>query len=206
MEISSANIGGNIVTVIASPVLKLQAAWLLDVLRNTFDQGAKIDDGSRLQIGWSVLTLRKQADGSLTVCEPDFARNPFQDEIKSVDVTLQVLGGQNRFAARVGVVPVMTSFQDKIVIAKGALDAISLYMERRAPSPEKGDSGWYIGGRDRSQGTKELEAIYAFQLLKLRPELVETLVLPPGYMAFIEGREISSILNANNEPVSLKPV
>lgn len=200
MATNIAKIAGNTVVVTASPTLSAQAEWLLSLIERMHSRGMAIGDGVRFQLGWSILTFRKQIDETLVVCEPDFLRNPFEDELSSVDVTLKVQAKQNEFAEKIGATPVQISFQDKVVVAKGALDDSMLYMERSVPSPEKGDSGWYIGKREKGSAAPELEAIYAFQLLKIRPVLVDALTLPAGYIVFVDGGEIERILDPNSKP------
>ena len=133
--------------------------------------------------------------------EPDFSRNPFKDELASVNTTLEIVAKQNAFAERFGLAPVAISFQDKILISRGVLDEASFYMERSAPSPENCDSGWYFGAKGVDMESPVLEAVYAYKILQTRPELVDALILPAGYIALVNQQKITSILNERNEPV-----
>ncbi len=173
-----------------------QGRWLLGVIESMHHRGMKIEDGVRFRLGWSTLIFRKQTDGRLLVCEPDFMGNPFEDEVDTLDATLDIQSRQNAKVIEVGVAPMAISFQDKIIVSKGALDLPSLYMERKAPVPEKHDSGWYIGERDfgRTKPASELEAIFAYQLLRYRPHLLDMLTLPSGYLVFVNGDEIERVI------------
>lgn len=79
----------------------------------------------------------------------------------------------------------MILFQDKIVCTKGVLLLDNIYLER-SKEYEKGDSGWYIGPVDESIATNELEAYYAYQLLKIRPSIIKTIALPNDYMDVLD--------------------
>ncbi|MBC3907878.1 immunity protein Imm33 domain-containing protein [Undibacterium umbellatum] len=199
--INSAKIGGTLIKVACESELDLQAKWLLGVLEQMYQRGVKFDDGTRIQIGWSILSLIKQDDGSFMVCEPDFDRNPFEDIRNSVDVSLNVIAKQNKFTSGIGAKQVPIAFQNKVIMAKGVLDESSFYLERIAPDLEKNDSGWYIGKTNLNEEKDELSAIYAFQLLQLRPELIDVLTLPEGYMVFVDGLTVSCVTNPNDEVV-----
>jgi len=201
MEMHTTIVSGVTIIINSSPSLSAHANWLSGVIETMYRRGVIIREGVRFQLGWSILSLRSQADGALVVCEPDYFGNPFQDELRSVDVTLEAQARQNEFARTLGVTPVVTSFQDKIVVAKGVLNDATLYMERGIPCPEKNDSGWYIGKRGQDNDPPELEAIYAFQLLRERPHLFEALILPAGYVVFANEQGIEKILDSENKSV-----
>jgi len=168
MVIRSLNIGGQTVVVNCEDGLQKQAEWLLDVLVRMHGSGHLIEEGERVQIGGSFLSFRRQSSGDLAVCEPDFEKNPFQEETTDVSCTLRVLASQFELAHRVAVVPVVTTFQDKIVMDQGCLQFDDLYMHRGEPNAEANDSGWFIGRQGVRKSPPELEAIYAFQLLLQR--------------------------------------
>lgn len=201
MEMHITHIAGKKIVVNASQGLKPQARWLLVVIEKSHRNGFVIKDGSRLQIGWSFLTFRRQADESFIVCEPNYFKNPFQDELRSVDLTLEVQARQVDFVTKYGIDPQITSFQDKIIFAEGALSVAQIYMERSSPNAEKHDSGWYIRPRAKSEVQPKLEAIYAFQLLTFRPELFDILILPTGFAAFVNENGVEEILDAQNNSI-----
>jgi hypothetical protein len=201
METHTTIVAGVAIIINSSPNLTAQANWLCGVVEAMHRRGAIIQENVRFQLGWSVLSFRSQGDGALVVCEPDYFGNPFQDELRSVDVTLEVQSRQNEFAARLGVTPVLISFQDKIVVAKGVLNDSMLYMERGTPCPEKNDSGWYIGKQGQDNGSPELEGIYAFQLLREQPHLFNALILPAGYVVFANEHGIERIFDSENKLV-----
>lgn len=201
MEMHVIHIAEKKIIVNASQGLKSQAKWLLSVIEKSHRNGFVIEDGSRLQIGWSFLTFRRQADACFIVCEPNYFKNPFQDELGSVDLTLEVQARQVDFVTKYDIDPQITSFQDKIILAEGALHAAEIYMERSSPSVEKHDSGWYIRARIKSEVQPKLEAIYAFQLLTFRPELFDILILPTGFAAFVNENGVEEILDSENKSI-----
>ncbi|EOO17047.1 hypothetical protein IGA_03228 [Bacillus cereus HuA3-9] len=86
----------------------------------------------------------------------------------------------------------MIKFSDKIVTAKNVLQLDEVYLQR-ASDCEKGDSGWYIGSVEETED--ELEAFYAYQLLKIRPSIIQVLALPYEYLVVFEKGKIKAILD-----------
>lgn len=200
MENKTAKIGDNTVVVRCSTALVIQAEWLLGLLHRLWVQGVPIDAGKKIQLGWSILSFRQESPGLLVVCEPDFSRNPFLDTRDDVSCTLSVQQAQNTFAKQIQVEILPVSFQDKVVIAKGSLSTSHIYLERNA-DPKKGDSGWYIGPCEPTSSPPDLEAVYVYELLQLRPSVLQCLGLPPGYLVVFQDEEIETVLNADNKNV-----
>ena len=71
---------------------------------------------------------------------------------------------------------------------------------QRTGDVEKGDSGWYIGPVEDNDNP-ELYALYAYQLLKIKPEIIQVLALPYDFMVVFEGNEIKAVLNENDVDV-----
>lgn len=181
--------------------LSEQAKWLAELIVDMSRKGVSIEGGVKIQFGWSFLIFRNFDDNQLILCEPDFSRNPFSEEKNSIDSTLEVQALQNSFAKRCGVDPIATLFQDKIILVKGCLNKEKLFMERIEPDLEKGDSGWFINTFEDDSENIEYEAIYVFQLLKLRPELMSVLMLPPGFIVLVDRNTIEKVINEKNEVV-----
>ncbi|ADI91577.1 immunity protein Imm33 domain-containing protein [Acinetobacter oleivorans] len=181
--------------------LSEQAKWLVELIVDMSRKGVSIEDGVKIQFGWSFLIFRNFDDNQLILCEPDFSRNPFSEEKNSIDFTLEVQALQNSFAKHCGVDPIATLFQDKIILVKGCLDKEKLFMERIEPDLEKGDSGWFINTLEDDSEDIEYEAIYAFQLLYLRPEIMSVLILPPEFIVLVDKNTIEKVINEKNEVV-----
>lgn len=186
------------VTVECSDALGLQAEWLLSTVAKL--AGRKpLHDGSTIDVGWAVLSIMKR-DHELVLCEPDFGGDPFHSQHPDVTVTLMVLSQQKDVLDRVGLEGVPTRWSDKVVLAKGCLSTKELYLERKADVPA-GDSGWYIGLTDEEKPAAEYEARYAYQLLQERPELMQALALPHGYLLVFKGSKIDAVLDKSNQDV-----
>jgi hypothetical protein len=191
MDTNVAEIGGVRLVIRALPEFKRQVEWLFRMIQNAHSDGLQLGEGVRLQAGWSVLTLRKQPDDSLLVCEPDFLGNPFVDESDSVRWSFEIPLRQNAFASHVEAGQRAISFQDKIVMQKNVFNAASLVFTRSEPRP--GDSGWFIAARAKYANGAELEAIYAYQLIALKPAVLDAMTLPEGYMVMVEGEKIAAV-------------
>lgn len=182
--------------------LREQVEWLESLIIELNKQGTLIEDGVKIQFGWSFLIFREYEYNKLIVCEPDFSKNPFIDEKRSIDFTIEIQAVQNSFAQRCGIEPVFTLFQDKIILAKGCLNEEKLFMERINPDSEYGDSGWFINAVENNNENPELEAIYVYQLLSLKPELLPVLILPPGFIVLINNKIVEKVINQNNEVIA----
>ncbi|MBG1241065.1 immunity protein Imm33 domain-containing protein [Nostoc sp. NZL] len=183
--------------------LEHQAQALLDKLAEINQQKSNLKDGTKVEFGWSILTLRGNED-ELVVCEPYFSDDPFQNYLPVVDDTLRVITEQIELLNRVGVEGVNPSFQDKVVIAKGSLQANHIYLERKSPEANTHNSGWYIGEvtQDKPEQTDDnFEAVYVYQLLNQRPALMPILALPPGYLVIVNEDIIEAIFNKDNQNI-----
>ncbi|HEX5081243.1 MAG TPA: hypothetical protein VFY40_04295 [Blastocatellia bacterium] len=178
--------------------LEEQAIGLLTKLDELNKVGPAIQDGTTIMFGWSLLTLRGDVD-ELVICEPDFERDPFHDSLPQVEHTLRILIQQVALLKLIGAEGLEARFQDKVVIAKGALGTERIYLDRTATDADS-DSGWFIGeveGRKSKYTVEELEAIYVYQIFQIRRALMKVLALPPGYMVVFRGDNIEAIFDAD---------
>lgn len=196
---TSAVMGVKRVTLKCAQRVALQAQWVLDLLRKLELESEIFKDGARIELGWVILTV-SGTSGEFTLLGPDFERDPFRDTTDDLTVCLEVQAKQNDVLRRMGIEGEAASFQDKVVIAKGALHLERVFLERTA-DVEKGDSGWYIGPAVNTEEQPPLEAIYVFELLKHRPDLLQVLALPPGYLVVFDRDKIESVLNGDDVDV-----
>jgi hypothetical protein len=178
--------------------LTAQAIWLSTVVENVGGKRTNLVAGATFQIGWSVLKLLKTTEG-LMLCEPDFDNDPFHNFREDVSSTLDILHAQQNLVSKVGCSPVDIRFDDKVVMFKGCLEESGIYGERSQPT--KGDSGWYFGPtREHDTPTaKDLEAIWAYELMHKGLHLLSAMCLPANWMVVWEGQEIVGIADPNNE-------
>jgi hypothetical protein len=140
--------------------------------------------------------------GRFVLLEPDFSDDPFHKVREDITCTLSVQAEQNDFNLRVGIEPLATSFQDKVVYSESCLAGQRIYLERRSPRPT--DSGWFIGRNgpeDPSEKRDRLAACYAYELLTLRPEVMKVLQLPAGHLVVFDGPDIRAVLTPEDETV-----
>lgn len=173
--------------------LQHQAGWLLQTIKNLSDHGKPLVDGTTIQIGWSVLTLQQNSEG-LLVLEPDFLNDPFTQLNSDVNNTLIILAQQRDLLRQLDIEGQPSLFSTKVVMAKDSLKLERIYMERTATSSPE-DSGWYIGPVEDSSGEDEYEAIYLYELLHHRPELMKVTALPVGYLVVFDGDHLEAVVN-----------
>jgi hypothetical protein len=112
---------------------------------------------------------------------------------------------QNKLIKKLGITPLYSELNDKIVIKKGVFDVENIYMARTT-EPLDGDSGWYIGDVNIPKNfdpndKNNFEAIYVVDLLTLRQSLAKYTMLPVGYMVIVNGDELVSICDEKNKQV-----
>lgn len=181
--------------------LEKEAIWLLSYFEEMARNGVSFHNGMKVGLGWSILELRNDSEEIFSVYEPDFSANPFVDVRPDVSVTLQVQASQVALVNHFKLSPVDVSFQDKIIFAKGSMEARKIYLERTAPRPEKGDSGWFVGFVEGDNSPANLQAGFVYQLLSLRPMLLQFLLLPPGLMVVLDEDRVEVILDKEGNPL-----
>ena len=181
--------------------LSLQVKWLLETIKNIYLQKGALNDGEKIEIGWSLLTV-KEKNSNLFLLEPDYSKNPFEDLRNDVTATLMVLAQQNEILKIVKVEGRAANFHEKIVCEKDCLLNPKIYLEHSRDVSEN-DSGWYAGNIESAPGEKLYESFFVYQLLKIRPEILQVLVLPERYLVTFDGSNIDSIVNEKDEQLSL---
>jgi hypothetical protein len=128
-------------------------ARAVEVIQRAASAGLKLQDGTRIQMGWSVLTIKAQ-EGALRVYEPDFDRDPFEDLKPGVQTTLRVPAGQVLVLGMIEETGVDARFDQSVVVHQDALDQEHIFLRRDVSSAPQ-DSGWLIA--DVSQAGEVLE-------------------------------------------------
>ncbi len=170
-----------------------------DVL-STFERIARSEGGLRpglrLRFGWSRLVLQPHDNDALIVCEPDFGGDPLRDVRPRVDTTLSVLADQTRLLRRAGMTPHDSTFEQAVVVARGALSAPALHLFRSEPSDD-GDSGWSVGAADapESSSPEDFESVRVYLFLQMRRVILSALMLPVGTAVVIDGDEVTMVLD-----------
>ncbi|RFM27037.1 immunity protein Imm33 domain-containing protein [Deminuibacter soli] len=192
-------IGSWVVVADCGEALSPQAESLLDAIEQLDAAGPPVQNGTTIQFGWSLLTLR-DFNGELHVCEPYFAGDPFTSVMPFVDNTLQVLKGQAALLEQLGVSPVDIRFSDKIGVAKGCLQQDHIYLVREEPVDAE-DSGWYIGlyGEPKDRPMSEIDLLSIYEVFNQRYALLDVMTLPPGFRVSFTGDVIEAVMDGNGE-------
>lgn len=189
-------IGGREVTLECSDRFEPAAQNVLETLEKLDARGPALHDGSRVQFGWSVLTLMTDGDG-LRVHEPDFDGDPLGEVRPNLDTSLDVLVQQVKVLSGSGLPGEDVSFSDAVFIQGRALEAPNVFLTRQGPASD-GDSGWYVGNLDDmdNAGGAKPEAVRVYELLGRRPCLLKVLTLPPSYAVTVQGDTITGVMDA----------
>jgi len=184
---------------------EVQAEYLLRQLALQQEEGAVLEPGYRLPLGWATLGLRAKGEERI-VCAPDFSRNPFDDLQDDLTVALRVFVNQQETARRASLKkPMPVLYTDEVVLAQGCLTHRLIVMERR-DFPSRGFTGWHILPGDpadlrRVEEKKKWERTPSYRILGRREVLLDLLNLPVGFSARIEDDNVISVLNAHKEQV-----
>jgi hypothetical protein len=211
-------IAGTLVRVNCNEHLSPQVDWLFSIL----EEYASVQppfDGMMFELGMSVLSFVAHDDGSLHMYEPDFENDPLENAVDDITVTLMLIT-QHQFmisATKTEDSAIIPRFDDTVVLRKGVLQEDRIFLERAALDPEAEQySGWYIGSMseheqpedgtavqldEESFSEDDYEALYVYQLIELRPTLVQLLCLPPEYAVILDGSTIEGVFNADGENV-----
>lgn len=188
------NINEYLFIVTVESYLKEQANELLNLLSKI--EFSILRDNFTIQVGFSIFKLKK-VDEKFIVISPDYSKNPLIDTTEDLTIALWIQLEQGILLNKLNLIGESISFQDKIICSKGVLKLDDIYLERSGEC-EKGDSGWYIGPVDEVNDNEELESYYAYQIIKIRPSIIQVLTLPNGYMAVFNKDRLDAVLDYND--------
>ena len=193
------NINGKLFIVTVESYLKEQAEGLLNIISKT--EFNKFKDNFTIQIGFTIFILKEVEEGFI-ILSPDYSKNPLTNITEDLTTALCIQLEQVTFLKKLNLVGETISFQDKVICAKGVLEVDNIYLERSGEC-EKGDSGWYIGPVDESKENEELEAYYAYEIIRKRPSITKVLALPSKYMAVFNKDRLEAVLDENDIDILL---
>jgi hypothetical protein len=187
------NIGEFNVVAACSDVYDAQADAVLDLLTR-LDAVKRLEDGTKVRFGWSLFTLHRRAQ-VLEVCEPDFASDPLVRTVPGIDVSLSVVVQQAALLRKIGEEGLDARFDDWLVAAETIDIADELYLFRSPP--READTGWSITDAENPTGAtgSGLKGLRVWQLLRIRPDVLPALCLPPSYAAVVRGDSIAAVLD-----------
>jgi hypothetical protein len=178
--------------------LQPQVLTLFQIINGIPPQNIK--DGFVIEAGFSLFTLFG-TDNTYRIKVPDYTKDPFSDITDDLTVALWIQLEQSNLLRKYDITGESIRFDEKILVVKGALSEKMISLQRSGDC-EKGDSGWCIRSTvdmDEHDEPSDYEAIYAYQLVKLRPAIIKVLALPYEYIAVFEGEDIKAILNESDE-------
>ncbi|MEI5993944.1 hypothetical protein [Candidatus Enterococcus mansonii] len=191
-------IGSKEFTAVAEKELEPQVLSLFSVLNNINEE--EFVNGFSFRLEWSIYFLEEINKDSFVILTNDTSKNPFEDKTKDLTLALWVQLEQGHFLRKLNLEGKSISFGDKIILQKNILTFDTMYMQRSSDA-ESGDSGWYIGSIEEDSSEEDLYSLYAYQLLKQKPEIIQVLALPDEYMVIYENHEIKTVLNEKDEPI-----
>lgn len=188
------NIGDKTFIAQADECFAMQVEGLFHFLTEV--ENDRLINGFSIQVGWSIYFLDEREDGYHIIVH-DYTKNPFQDMTDDLTISLWILLTQVSFLKLLTIEGELLRFCDKIVVAKNVMELDDIYLERTKDC-EEGDSGWYIGPINDEDDTEEYEVFYAYELLKLKPSLIQVLTLPSGYLVIFEKDVVKAVVDENN--------
>ncbi|MBQ8966823.1 hypothetical protein [Ruminococcus sp.] len=161
----------------------------------------RITDGFRIRAGFSTFLLSEHGKG-YDIAAPDYTDDPLTALNTDLTLALHIQYRQVLLLHKYGVVGKAVHFYDKLAVAKGALEKPNISMQRFG---DLGGSGWSVQnfvydekGSARLVDAEDYEGVYAYELLTRRPELIDVLCLPDGYIAVFKGEELVQLLDDEN--------
>ena len=190
------DIGGRRLVVACARELQPLAGDVLTTFERIAQSDGGLRPGLRVRFGWSRLVLQPHDNDALIVCEPDFGGDPLRDVRPRVDTTLSVLADQTRVLRQAGMPAQDSTFEQMVVVGRGALAAPSLNLFRSEPSDD-GDSGWSVTAADapESSSPEDFEAVRSYLFLQMRRVILSVLMLPVGTAVVIDGDDVAMVLD-----------
>lgn len=202
LKVYSRVINNILVSFKCSEDLSSHAEFLFDIISGEQDNKNILIDNFKIQIGWTFYIF-KENENEFMILSPDYKSNPFKDTTEDLTVSLFVQAQQFALIRKMNVECEEVSFQDTLMVLKQAINAELVYIERKEHTREK-DSGWYLGlvnDEDNSHAIEDYQCIYVFQLLKYKPQLLQLLFLPVGYLVVINGDTIEEVIDKDDKRI-----
>ena len=150
--------------------------WLRTYFLNAVEAGERFSSGETIQLGWMLVALRQDAEGSLALWEPDFRSIPIV-WTEGIDTTLRHLSLQRAVCAALNASPVFPSIRDSAVVSTGFIENGNTFVMTR-DEPVGNDSGWLF--------RKQLDVVAGasrrsvFEIALRQYDVVPFVALPPG--------------------------
>jgi hypothetical protein len=191
--------GTRTIHVYADPALDGEVARLFLLFEDLRAEAVPLTEQTRLPIGWTTLSFTD--DGQrLVVQEPDYDHEPESHTRPDISVSLATLARQRRVLEQVGVPGEAIDFDQHVLTIRGVLEQAEV-MLIRVESPGGRMTGWRLTPADGIEDSDEIESLPVYAILAARPELLDAMLLPPGYLVLYSGDQLTTIVNQNDEIV-----
>lgn len=165
----------------STQVVDPDVMWLLGFLTKNVASGIQYKPDQLFQIGWMILKVHSNEEGTLSLFEPDFEDLPIRF-IDSVTQTLVHLRLQKSVLESVAMEDSVTfpSLLQSALTCTRSKDRADFLMERFESSAN--DSGWYLGCLDNDHDHNDptnLKRLSLYELACGRPACVPFVALPP---------------------------
>jgi hypothetical protein len=191
--------GARTIHVYADPALDGEVSRLFLLFEDLRAEAVPLTEQTRLPIGWTTLSFTD--DGKrLIVQEPDYDHQPEQHTRPDISVSLATLARQRRVLEQVGVPGEAINFDEHVLAIRGALEQPEV-MLIRVESPGGRMTGWRLTPADGIEDSDEIDSLPVYEILAARPELLDAMLLPPGYLVLYSGDQLTTIVNERDEIV-----
>ena len=101
---------------------------------------------------------------------------------------------------QVGVPGEAIDFDQHVLTIRGVLEREEVMLVR-VQSPGGRMTGWRLTPAEGLEEADEIDSVPVYVILAARPELLDAMLLPPGYLALYSGPRLTTIVNEANEIV-----
>ncbi|MCA9701528.1 MAG: hypothetical protein KC431_28670 [Myxococcales bacterium] len=183
----------------ADPGLATEVERLFLLLEDLRAESVEISGNTELPIGWTTLTFTVEGEAGerLVVREPDYDGDPEEATRADISVSLAVLARQRAVLERVNVAGEAIDFDEHVLTIAGSLD-IDEVLLLRVPSPGGRLTGWRLAPTAGIKEEDALESLPVHVILRRRPALLDAMLLPPGYIVYFAGDQMTTILDPDD--------
>jgi hypothetical protein len=191
--------GARTIHVYADPELDGEVARLFLLFEDLRAEAVPLTEQTRLPIGWTTLSFTDDGE-RLIVQEPDYDHEPENRTRPDISVSLATLARQRRVLEQVGVPGAAIDFDQHVLAIRGVLEQTEV-MLIRVESPGGRMTGWRLTPAAGIEDSDEVETLPVYAILAARPELLDAMLLPPGYLVLYSGDQLTTVVNESDEIV-----
>jgi hypothetical protein len=191
--------GDQTIVVHADPTLDGEVERLFEVFAALRAEAFVIGDATELPIGWTRLRFAVEG-ATIRVLEPDYDGDPEHAWRPDISVSLATLARQRAVLELVDVAGEAIDFDRHVLVVRGALAQPDVFLLRVA-SPGGRMTGWRLSPTAGMQPEDEVDSLPVHEILRARPELVDAMLLPAGYMAFFTGARLVTLVDEHDAVV-----